>query len=81
MNGYANYQTWNVLLWIGNDEGLYHLAARCLNYKEFVDVLRELDDGKPLAYETPDNVSWNDSSLDHDQIQAYWEESFSRVPA
>ena len=25
-NGHKNYTHWNVALWIGNDEGLYHLA-------------------------------------------------------
>jgi hypothetical protein len=23
-NGWANYETWNVALWFGNDEGLYN---------------------------------------------------------
>jgi len=25
-NGYTNYQTWNVALWIDNDEGMYDYA-------------------------------------------------------
>ena len=25
-NGYANYQTWNVGLWIDNDQGTYNLV-------------------------------------------------------
>ena len=80
-NGYKNYQTWNVALWISNDEGLNHLAARCLSYQEFIEVLRELDAGKSLAYETPDSIAWNDSGIDLYEMQEYWEENFSRVPA
>ena len=80
-NGWANYETWNVILWISNDEGLNHLAARCLSYKEFTDVLREMDDSKPIAYETPDGVSWHDSGVNLYELQEFWTESFSRVPA
>jgi len=27
-NGYSNYETWNVCLWINNDEGLYRAYPR-----------------------------------------------------
>ena len=27
-NGWANWETWNVALWIGNDCGLYELACQ-----------------------------------------------------
>ena len=27
-NGWSNYETWNVKLWLDNDEGLYHEANR-----------------------------------------------------
>ena len=28
-NGWKNYETWNVALWLGNDESLYELAREC----------------------------------------------------
>ena len=36
MNGWANYETWNASLWIGNDEFLYNTAKACV---EFCDCL------------------------------------------
>ena len=35
-NGWENYETWNVALWIGNDEGLYNLARRSYSYQDLL---------------------------------------------
>jgi hypothetical protein len=80
-NGYANYQTWNVCLWISNDEGLNEFATVCQNYKDFMARLREMDIDSPIAYETPDGVSWNDSAVNLAEMQEYWKENFVQVEA
>ena len=80
-NGYANYQTWNVCLWISNDEGLNEFATVCQNYKDFMSRLREMDIDSPIAYETPDGVSWNDSAVNLAEMQEYWKENFVQVEA
>lgn len=58
-NGWKNWETWNVALWIGNDEGLYNIARRCRDYAAFQQEMRELG-----SVENPDQVAWNDSCLD-----------------
>ena len=63
-NGWKNRATWNVALWINNDEGLYHFARDCRDYQDFVDGLKECSDGEPISFQTPDGVAWNDSALD-----------------
>lgn len=68
-NGYKNYETWNVVLWISNDEGLYNLADHCSDYGEFVDAMySSACTGGGAALQTPDNVAWDDSRLDIDAI-------------
>jgi len=64
-NGWKNYETWNVALWIGNDEVLYDIAKECRDYAEFREQMEEMAGGtnRP-AFRTPDRVAWNDSGLD-----------------
>ena len=58
-NGWANYETWNVALWIQNDEGLYNVAKQCRNYQELVDLLYDCG-----SKETRDGVKWDDVKID-----------------
>ena len=75
-NGFKNWETWNVALWIDNDLALNHLAAGHTSYAGFIKYLRELGDEEmdatrggnliaPIYIETPDGVAWNDSGLDY----------------
>jgi hypothetical protein len=38
-NGYTNYQTWDVVLWVRNDEGYYDMVLDALK-----DITREHED-------------------------------------
>jgi len=64
-NGWKNYETWNVALWIENDEYLYSLARASSSYRQF---LRKLEGTEGLDQQTPDGVSWKDSGLDETEL-------------
>jgi hypothetical protein len=63
-NGWENYETWNVALWIQNDEGLYDIARRCDDYQDFVDAV------EGLISKTPDGVSFTDPKVNVIQINS-----------
>ena len=69
-NGWSNWETWNVALWIGNDEGLYDWARgyRHHGYKSFSHQLIELTPA------TPDGVKWNDPALNICELDEMMEE-------
>jgi hypothetical protein len=71
-NGWKNYQTWNVALWFGNDEGLY-LAVKEYPKRFNKDTVRDfvtelLPDGTPDLKDTPKwkspyaGVNWQEIS-------------------
>jgi len=71
--GWKNFETWNVSLWIQNDEVLYNLARSVQKekepYKSFVGLLSE---GALLKdpYKTPDGVYWYNLDLDIRSLNA-----------
>ena len=62
-NGWKNWETWNVALWINNDEGLYNLAKECNDYGQLREILREAG-----CKETPDGCKWNDEKINVREI-------------
>ena len=62
-NGWANWATWNVALWIQNDETLYNVARRYDSYDRLIPRL-ELSFGQM----TPDGARWMDPTIDTDEL-------------
>lgn len=64
-NGWSNYQTWNVVLWIQNDEDLYNLVNEfeIACYEDLLDVLYDCG-----SKETPDGVKWTDPKINRAEI-------------
>jgi hypothetical protein len=73
-NGWANYETWNASLWIGNDEFLYNTAKACVEFAEgetpwdkFVRCMTEGQIGRMIGT-TEDGVAWDDAAIDADEM-------------
>ena len=73
-NGWANYETWNASLWIGNDEFLYNTAKACVTYAEgetpwekFVRCMTDGQIGRMIGT-TEDGVAWNDPRINADEM-------------
>ena len=64
-NGWTNYETWNVALWIQNDYGFYSIALECDDYQDFVDALEAVSFN---SKSTPDGVKWNSDKLNRIEL-------------
>ena len=67
-NGWTNYETWNVALWIQNDYSFYSLALHCDDYQDFVDAV------EGLISKTPDGVSFTSDELNWHELNDMIEE-------
>lgn len=75
-NGWANYETWNAALWIGNDEFLYNTAKACVEYVNEGDTpwakfQRCMMDGQIGRYlgATGDGVAWDHPAIDAAEME------------
>ena len=76
-NGWTNYETWNVALWMGNDEFLYNTAKACVTYAEFnecpyekfIRCMHNCD-----SMNTGDKVAWDDANVNRTEIVEAMEE-------
>ena len=56
-NGWSDWTTWNCALWIGNDEGLYHIAKSCVDYIDFINSIID------FLPKTPDGSIWDEADV------------------
>ena len=69
-NGWKNRQTWNISLWLGNDEGNYNHATRLVGVigKRPTIAQTRVIIGEVFDEMTPDGVSTLDEAIDFSAI-------------
>jgi hypothetical protein len=70
-NGWSNFETWNVSLWMQNDKFLYNTAKACVEfcsddetpYAKFIRCMSNVD-----VYATEDGVRYDDPKVNVAEI-------------
>ncbi len=76
-NGWTNYKTWNVSLWMGNNEFLYNTAKACVEYcdtnetpyDKFIRCMLNCENET-----TGDDIRWDDSDINVIEMNEMMEE-------
>jgi hypothetical protein len=75
-NGWKNYKTWNVSLWLNNDYGLYQMKKEFMEnykgkapYRDFAEYLKECE-----IIKTSDGVNFTDHQLSRRELNAMMRE-------
>ena len=66
-NGWKNYETWNIALYIENERELYEAAKAFDSYIEFAECF--IENGGSLT--TPDGVDWISNLIDLDELNEH----------
>ena len=59
-NGWHDWTTWNVALWINNDEGFYNIAKDCKDYMDFLYEMQYMIG----SFATPDGADWGEANIE-----------------
>ena len=59
-NGWSDWTTWNVALWINNDQCFYNIAKECKNYADFLYEMQYMIG----SFATPDGADWGEANID-----------------
>jgi hypothetical protein len=61
-NGWTNRETWNVAMFINNEENLYKTSRHFKNYRDFIFATGLYNQ------KTMDGIAWDDPLINHNEM-------------